>query len=134
MFDRTVLECDIVRCLRRRSGVDNRGVFSVAVSSSEYSGPGCPCRMRWCGWVLVGTSQSVIESDGTRTPALRLLLERWEPVVYGGGGSLGGGSVNDRTRGGADEAGSAILKSDDGGRAEEVVHLSDFPRLQDIGG
>lgn len=76
MFDRTVLECDTVRCLRCRSGVDNRGVLSVAASSSDNSGPGCPGRVRWGGWVLVGTSQSAIESDGIRVPVLRTLLER----------------------------------------------------------
>ena len=76
MFDRTVLECDTVRCLRRRRGVDNRGVFSVAASSSDNSGPGYPGRMCGGGWVLVGTSQFTTESDGTRVPVLRLLLER----------------------------------------------------------
>jgi hypothetical protein len=75
-IDRAVLECDTVRCLRRRSGVDSRGVFSVAISSSETSGPRGPCRMRRGGLVLVGASQSVTESDGTRVPGLRLLLER----------------------------------------------------------
>jgi len=76
MVDRTVLECDTVRCLRRRSGVDSRGVFSVATSSSETSGPRGPCRTRWGGLVLAGASQSATESDGTRVPGLRLLLER----------------------------------------------------------
>lgn len=109
MFDRTVLECDTVRCLRRRSGVDSRGVFSVAVSSSEISSPEGPCRMRWGGLVLVDTSQSATESDGTRAPGLRLLLGRWGLDVYGGGGSFGSCSVSDKTRGEAGEAGSAIV-------------------------
>ena len=78
MIDRTVLECDTVRvrCLRRRSGVDSRGVFSVVASSSETSGPRGPCRMCWGGMALVGASQSVTEFDGTRVPGLRLLLRR----------------------------------------------------------
>ena len=114
-----MLECDTVRCLRPRDGVSSRGVFSVAESSSEASSPICPCRMRWGGWVLVGTPQSATESDGTRGAVLRLLLERRWPVVYGGGGSVSG-----KTSGGAGEVGSAILWSDGGRPAEKVVEVS----------
>lgn len=76
IFDRTVLECDVVRPLLRRSGFDSRGVFSVAASSSETSVPRCPCRMRWAGWTPGGISQSATESNDTRVPVLRALLER----------------------------------------------------------
>lgn len=109
MFDRTVLECDSVRCLRRRSGVESRGVSSVAASSSETSSPTGPCRMRWGGLVLVGASHSAMESDGARVPGRRFLLDRWGLVVYGGGGSFGCCSVGANTKSEADEAGSTIV-------------------------
>jgi hypothetical protein len=129
MLDRTVLECDTVRCLRRRSGVESKGVFSVAASSSETSGPIGPCRTRWDGWVLVGTSQSATESDGTRVPSRRFLLERLGLVVYGGGGSLVGCAAGANTRSEVGEADSAILQRDDGGFAGRSCQHARLPTI-----
>ena len=53
--------------------------------------------------------------------------------MYGGGGSLGGCPANGRRGGRGGETGSAILESDGGGLADEVVVSTDFPRVQDIG-